>query len=178
MVLVSVWTMGTSLVDISVFWAANVSEIVTISVFTTGGYGETEAVSVRHTYKRRPVWRHKHNTTATQHSSKKHHYNLHVFGITHAAYKPKKARRFRFLWSLAVFTAQHTCKSTKTQRCVDTRCHYIALLVLSILKMHVIYLCNQIISVALLKFLLLYLSTSRAKNQCKRTYHVIMISMH
>lgn len=39
MVLVSVWTMGTSLVVISVFWAANVSEMVTISVFTTGGYG-------------------------------------------------------------------------------------------------------------------------------------------
>lgn len=39
MVLVSVCTMGTSLVAISVFWAANVSEIVTISVFTTGGWG-------------------------------------------------------------------------------------------------------------------------------------------
>lgn len=31
--------MGTSFVAISVFWAANVSEIVTISVFTTGGWG-------------------------------------------------------------------------------------------------------------------------------------------
>lgn len=39
MVLVSVCTMGTSFVAISVFWAANVSEIVTISVFTTGGWG-------------------------------------------------------------------------------------------------------------------------------------------
>lgn len=39
MVLVSVWTMGTSFVVISVFWAAKVSEMVTISVFTTGGYG-------------------------------------------------------------------------------------------------------------------------------------------
>lgn len=34
--------MGTSLVAISVFWAANVSEIVTISVFTTGGWGGRE----------------------------------------------------------------------------------------------------------------------------------------
>lgn len=49
MVLVSVWTMGTSFVEISVFCAANVSEIVTISVFTTGGYRETEAVSEQHT---------------------------------------------------------------------------------------------------------------------------------
>lgn len=57
----------------------------------------------------------------------------------------------------------------------DIRCHYIALLFLSILKMCAFYLCTQIISVALLKFLLLSLSTSRAKNQCKRTY-VIMIS--
>lgn len=39
MVLVSVCTMGTSFVAISVFWAANVSEIVTISVFTTGSWG-------------------------------------------------------------------------------------------------------------------------------------------
>lgn len=39
MVLVSVCTMGTSFVAISVFWAANVSDIVTISVFTTGGWG-------------------------------------------------------------------------------------------------------------------------------------------
>lgn len=39
MVLVSVCTMGTSFVAISVFWAAKVSEIVTISVFTTGGWG-------------------------------------------------------------------------------------------------------------------------------------------
>lgn len=31
--------MGTSFVAISLFWAANVSEIVTISVFTTGGWG-------------------------------------------------------------------------------------------------------------------------------------------
>jgi len=31
--------MGTSFVAISVFWAANVSDIVTISVFTTGGWG-------------------------------------------------------------------------------------------------------------------------------------------
>lgn len=38
MVLVSVCTMGTSFVAISVFWAANVSDIVTISVFTTGGW--------------------------------------------------------------------------------------------------------------------------------------------
>lgn len=42
MVLVSVCTMGTSFVAISVFWAANVSEIVTISVFTTGGWGGRE----------------------------------------------------------------------------------------------------------------------------------------
>lgn len=34
--------MGTSFVAISVFWAANVSEIVTISVFTTGGWGGRE----------------------------------------------------------------------------------------------------------------------------------------
>lgn len=39
MVLVSVCTMGTSFVAISVFWAANVSDIVTISVLTTGGWG-------------------------------------------------------------------------------------------------------------------------------------------
>lgn len=31
--------MGTSFVAISVFWAANVSDIVTISVLTTGGWG-------------------------------------------------------------------------------------------------------------------------------------------
>jgi len=31
--------MGTSFVAIAVFWAANVSDIVTISVFTTGGWG-------------------------------------------------------------------------------------------------------------------------------------------
>lgn len=42
MVLVSVCTMGTSFVAISVFWAANVSDIVTISVFTTGGWGGRE----------------------------------------------------------------------------------------------------------------------------------------
>lgn len=35
MVLVSVWTIGTSFVEISVLCEA--SEIVTISVFTTGG---------------------------------------------------------------------------------------------------------------------------------------------
>lgn len=57
MVLVSVWTMGTSLVAISVFWAANVSEMVTISVFTTGGWARRQGVTtvtlaVSHTHTR------------------------------------------------------------------------------------------------------------------------------
>ena len=39
MVLVSVCTMGTSFVVMWVFWAAKVSDMVTISVFTTGGCG-------------------------------------------------------------------------------------------------------------------------------------------
>lgn len=184
MVLVSVWTMGTSLVDISVFWAANVSEIVTISVFTTGGYGETEAVSVTHWYKRRPVWRHKHThthtTTATQHNGEMklmqfketHHYKLDVFGITHAAYKQTNKNQkvskcpcdrtsvqfwFHDLWQ-CLQDDTHMQKHKNTALCgYNIRCQYIELLFLSILQMCDIYLCIQIISVALLKFLLLYL---------------------